>query len=90
MKKVIALILTLAMMVALAGCNGSADEGRAEIELPKGHATSIRVNYGTGATLKDVDFEYVTETILKVTGANGSVTYYSTEYVISIAVEDEE
>ena len=65
MKKILFLVIILALII-LSGCSPSTT-------LPKGHADYIYIDYGSGQTVKDVDFEYVTETTVKITDSEGII-----------------
>lgn len=61
MKKFICLIMILAMAFSVAGCSAVQSE---EVSLPKGHA--IKIEYVSGGSSSNVEFEFVTETLVKV------------------------
>lgn len=75
MKKLIALLLIISSLVILASCSN----------LPKGEAEEIKImqtNYSW--TLKDVDYEYIDESIVKITTAEEDVYYVPTTSIIYI------
>ena len=60
MKKVIGILLAAMLLVSLAGCSSN------EVELPKGHAEYVYVDNGSGLTFEDVEYEFITESLVKI------------------------
>ena len=79
MRKILCAFFALVMLCAMCGCSKSS-------ELPKGHATFI---YYAGGVNQDVDFEYVTETTVKVTYSNGTYAYIPLSQIESIVIQNE-
>ena len=83
MKKLFCLLLFMAMLVTLMGCvNGGSGSS-----LPKGHAKSIDIDYGSGIVRQNVEFEYLTETSVKITEEDGSVYIYPLDKIERICIE---
>ena len=80
MKKIICLVLIIMMTFVLCSCASGGS-------LPKGHAKRIEIDYGSGISHEDVDFEYVTETTVKIIGKGEVDYYYPVNRIKSITVE---
>ncbi len=85
MKKFIIIVTVALFLTILTGCGGSRQSG----SLPKGHADSMGIDFGSGKTLDDVDFEFVNEHLVKVTREDGDILYYPTERINYIIIEGE-
>jgi hypothetical protein len=76
MKKIICLVICMAVLFILSSCG---------TKLPQGEASSIMWTNGSG--ISDVTFEYVNESLVKIVKRNGQVMYVPNSYIARIEVK---
>ena len=92
MKKVFLFLLLAVICVSLASCSLSGDTEN----LPKGHAEIVtyeRPYTGTYSQciqrIEDVDFEYVTSNLVKISNNDGTYTYIDSSRIIYIKTAEQ-
>lgn len=62
---------------------------RGKTELPKGHAKTVGLDIGTGVTKENVEYEFITETVVKITDENGNVSIYPLDRIKYLSIGKE-